>query len=124
MAEWKQNQCYQGLVPAPAAPTEASAIPAPSCLLPLSKHIPSISLRHRRAAVGMILRQRPEAGPANNLDDLELLLIRRAHNPSDRWSGQMAFPGGRQRKDSEETDLQTVVREAQEEVGLNLNEGF
>lgn len=38
-----------------------------------------------------------------------------------RWSGQIAFPGGRQQNN--ETDEQTCIREVYEEVGLDLNDG-
>lgn len=52
--------------------------------------------------------------------DLELLYMRRAANPNDRWSGQVAFPGGRQAKG--ESDFDTAVRETKEEVGLDLKD--
>lgn len=50
--------------------------------------------------------------------DAEVLFIRRAHNPRDRWSGQVAFPGGRHAP--QERDLDCAVREVYEEVGLDL----
>ncbi|KAJ2956727.1 hypothetical protein NQZ79_g7467 [Umbelopsis isabellina] len=49
----------------------------------------------------------------------EILFIRRAKRAGDPWSGDMAFPGGR--NEEGENDLDTVVREVQEEVGLDLN---
>src|SRR4051812_23466320 len=65
----------------------------------------------RRAAVAIILREH-EGG-------LEALFIRRADHPLDPWSGQMAFPGGRQ--DPEDADLlATALRETVEEVGIDL----
>jgi 8-oxo-dGTP pyrophosphatase MutT (NUDIX family) len=65
-----------------------------------------------RAAVAAILR----AGPAA---DAEILLVRRAEDPNDPWSGHMALPGGR--KDPDDTSLaQTAMRETLEEVGIDL----
>ena len=50
---------------------------------------------------------------------LEVLFIRRAEYPADRWSGHMAFPGGR--SEPEDKDLvATAVRETFEEIGLDL----
>ncbi len=66
------------------------------------------------AAVAAVLRS---AGD----DDVEALFIRRAENPSDPWSGHMAFPGGR--RDPGDPDLvHTARRETLEEVGLDLGE--
>lgn len=49
----------------------------------------------------------------------ELLLIRRAENPRDPWSGHMALPGGR--RDHGDADLvDTAIREVREEVRLDL----
>jgi 8-oxo-dGTP pyrophosphatase MutT (NUDIX family) len=67
----------------------------------------------KRAAVATILRPSADAG-------FEVLLIRRSASPSDPWSGQMAFPGGRM--DAGDPDLRaTAVRETLEEVGLDLD---
>lgn len=66
----------------------------------------------RFAAVSLVLRQREP--------DAEILLIRRAENEGDPWSGHMAFPGGRQ--DPADPDLlHTAVRETAEEVSLSLD---
>lgn len=46
------------------------------------------------------------------------MFIKRAVNSTDRWSGHVAFPGGRQ--EGNETSYETVVREVEEEVGINL----
>ncbi len=63
------------------------------------------------ASVAMVLRP-SAAGP-------EALFIERARKPSDPWSGQMAFPGGRH--DETDCDLRhTAEREAAEEVGLSI----
>lgn len=63
------------------------------------------------AAVAAVLR---EAGPG-----LELLFIRRAEDPNDRWSGHMAFPGGRSEPGDEDL-VATAMRETAEEIGLDL----
>ena len=65
----------------------------------------------RPAAVSLVLVD----GPAG----AEILLIKRAERAGDPWSGQIAFPGGRQ--DPEDRDLlATAVREAREETGVEL----
>ena len=53
-------------------------------------------------------------------DPTQIGFIRRAITPTDRWSGQMAFPGGRG-ESYDEDDFATVLREAREEVGLTLS---
>jgi 8-oxo-dGTP pyrophosphatase MutT (NUDIX family) len=61
------------------------------------------------AAVAVILVPDPDA----------VLLIRRAEREGDRWSGQMAFPGGRWAR--EDSDLiVTARRETREETGVVL----
>lgn len=52
-------------------------------------------------------------------DDFFLLLVKRAINPSDPWSGDIAFPGGK--KHTYDKDLrETVMRETMEETGIDL----
>ena len=52
-------------------------------------------------------------------EDPEYLLLRRAANPKDPWSGHFALPGGR--RDPVDRDiLETCLREAYEECGLRL----
>ena len=50
---------------------------------------------------------------------LRVLVIERAERDDDPWSGQLAFPGGR-RKREDRTPLDTARRETKEEVGLSL----
>jgi len=65
------------------------------------------------AAVSVLLRLEGK--------DLKILLVKRAENPSDPWSGDMAFPGGR--RHPEDPDLwATVVREMMEETGIELRD--
>ena len=50
---------------------------------------------------------------------LKTLMIRRADREGDVWSGQVAFPGGRRGK-QDRSLLETAIREAREEVGIDL----
>ena len=68
----------------------------------------------RQAAVSIVLR----VGPRDD-GDAEVLLIRRADHPQDPWSGHMAFPGGR-RDPLDDSLEETAIREASEEVGVDL----
>ncbi len=66
----------------------------------------------RRAAVALIFRASESGSP-------ELLFIKRAEYPGDPWSGQVAFPGGRE--EAGDADLAyTAIRETREETGLDL----
>lgn len=49
----------------------------------------------------------------------EVLLIERANDPKDPWSGHLSFPGGK--LETGETALAASMRECEEEVGLILN---
>ncbi|KAF1997192.1 hypothetical protein P154DRAFT_497252 [Amniculicola lignicola CBS 123094] len=52
--------------------------------------------------------------------DPELLFIKRASRVGDKWTGHVALPGGK--RDPEDDDDQvTAVREAMEEVGIDLS---
>lgn len=64
-----------------------------------------------RASVALILRPTP--------GDIEILLIERARVEGDPWSGHMALPGGR--RESDEDELRTAIRETHEEVGIDLD---
>ena len=48
-----------------------------------------------------------------------LLFIKRAEYPGDPWSGQVAFPGGREEGD-DATLSDTAIRETREETGIDL----
>ncbi len=51
--------------------------------------------------------------------DIKALFVKRAENPADPWSGQMALPGGK--RDAKDRSLKdTVVRETLEETNINL----
>ncbi len=52
-------------------------------------------------------------------NQLELLFIERQKNPSDPWSGHIAFPGGK--KTIEDiTPIDAALRETKEEIGFEL----
>jgi len=67
----------------------------------------------RRAAVTLILRLSEQTG------EPELFFIQRAHYETDPWSGQVAFPGGREEPD-DKSPVQTAIRETWEETGIDL----
>ena len=69
----------------------------------------------RRAAIAACFRIDPSTGAAM------LLFIRRAINAQDPWSGNVAFPGGKQDPDDGDDDEGTAMRETAEEVGLDLH---
>lgn len=63
------------------------------------------------AAVAIVHARGPEEA---------ILLIRRATNPRDPWSGHWSFPGGR--RDPEDVDLiATALRELREECSISLS---
>jgi 8-oxo-dGTP pyrophosphatase MutT (NUDIX family) len=66
----------------------------------------------RRAAVALIIRAGKGGVP-------ELLFIKRAEYPADPWSGQVAFPGGREEA-ADPTLADTAIRETREETGIDL----
>lgn len=66
----------------------------------------------RKAAVALIFRAGADGKP-------ELLFIKRSDYPGDPWSGQVAFPGGRE--EPGDTSLaDTATRETREETGIDL----
>ena len=66
----------------------------------------------RKAAVALIFRAGQNGSP-------ELLFIKRAEYPGDPWSGQIAFPGGREEA-GDSSLLETATRETREETGIDL----
>ena len=66
----------------------------------------------RKAAVALIFRVGQHGAP-------ELLFIKRAEYPGDPWSGQIAFPGGRE-ESGDSSLLETATRETREETGIDL----
>jgi 8-oxo-dGTP pyrophosphatase MutT (NUDIX family) len=66
----------------------------------------------RRAAVALIFRAGADGSP-------ELLFIKRAEYPGDPWSGQIAFPGGREEAGDSSLE-ETAARETREETGIDL----
>lgn len=67
----------------------------------------------RSAAVALVF------GPTSDGSDA-LLLIRRAEKAGDPWSGHIGLPGGH--VESGETFVEAAVREAREEVGIDLSD--
>lgn len=66
----------------------------------------------RKAAVALIFR-------LGNDGALELLFIKRAEYAGDPWSGQIAFPGGRE-ESTDASPVETAIRETHEETGIDL----
>ncbi len=64
-----------------------------------------------RSAVAVMLREVE--------GEIQVLLIKRADKKSDRWSGHMAFPGGRAEK-KDMNSRATAIRETVEEIGFQL----
>lgn len=64
------------------------------------------------AAVVILLRP-------NYLDELEVLLIKRADFEGDPWSGHVALPGGRREPDDQSLE-RTAIRETWEETAIDI----
>lgn len=77
-----------------------------------SEDILSTSIDPPIAAVSVILRPSFENTP-------EILLLKRQTAEGDPWSGHISLPGGRAKPG--ETPLQTAIREAREEAGVDLS---
>jgi 8-oxo-dGTP pyrophosphatase MutT (NUDIX family) len=75
--------------------------------------IPESDKGHPEAAVAIIINHKDRGG--------SILLIKRTERVGDPWSGQIAFPGGH-KASSDRNFLETAIREAHEEVGIDLRE--
>lgn len=65
-----------------------------------------------RSSVATVLR--------DHEGELQVLLIKRAIKEGDRWSGHIAFPGGRAQQEDQNV-RETAIRETSEEIGLELS---
>jgi 8-oxo-dGTP pyrophosphatase MutT (NUDIX family) len=74
---------------------------------------PTAAPAHRgwQAATALVL--------APGEQDIEVAIIERTRREGDRWSGQLALPGGR-REEADRSLAETAARETREEVGLVL----
>ncbi|KAI8363925.1 hypothetical protein BD560DRAFT_455462 [Blakeslea trispora] len=98
----------------------------------------AINFTLRRGAVAAILRWHCPSHVISNeniktIDDFleqpwvnqgdghaEILFMQRTAHPGDRWSGHVAFVGGK--NEPGETDQETVEREVREEIGIDLSD--
>jgi len=78
----------------------------------LPTELAEAELRAKPAAAVVLVLRRADRG-------LEVLLGVRARREGDPWSGQVGLPGGRRRVE-DGTLLETGLREAREEAGLDL----
>eukprot|EP00435_Cladocopium_sp_Y103_P052169 s237_g16.t1 len=83
----------------------------------LAEREPKHSNCTKRAAVALIFRVSSET--PSDLSEVELLYILRTARQGDKWSGHVAFPGGK-REASDKDDRAAAVRETEEEIGLHL----
>lgn len=67
----------------------------------------------RRAAVALILRL------SESTNEPEIFFIQRAHYETDPWSGQVAFPGGREEA-RDQSLADTAIRETFEETAIDI----
>lgn len=76
------------------------------------------------ASVAMILRPKPgvKCEDVINFQDCSMFFILRAIHENDRWSGHVAFPGGKQ--EPNETAYEACRREVHEEIGIDVEAYF
>lgn len=79
----------------------------------------------RRAAIAAIFCPASSSNGVANGNTVRgneelILFIKRASNARDAWSGHIAFPGGLAQLQDGDEDERTAMREALEEVGLDL----
>lgn len=70
-------------------------------------------LNSKASAAVAIIKRKNKAGEGH------FLILRRAADPRDPWSGHFSFPGGRREK-SDKDILATCLRETEEETGICL----
>lgn len=56
----------------------------------------------------------------SNTFQIDALFIKRTETSRDRYSGHVAFPGGKHER-TDTNEYQTAIREAKEEIGIDLN---
>ena len=110
-------------------------------------HVPNPPSCKKRASVALVIRVRPTFPQTSHYDssdcgllggsfhkrlenffaqnwvqhgEPEVLFIKRAAREGDRWTGHIAFPGGKRERDDLD-DRSTSSRETREEVGLDLD---
>jgi 8-oxo-dGTP pyrophosphatase MutT (NUDIX family) len=95
----------------------------------LSQNFEYDSLRRKLLTEGKALEPEDQGPPLAAVSIIidpdrsgsSILLIRRTKREGDPWSGQIAFPGGH-KTPKDRAFLDTAIREAREEVGINLRE--
>ena len=79
--------------------------------------LPQLSLQSQEnlalASVAIVINRDDRGGA--------VLLIRRSERSGDPWSGQIGFPGGH-KSPTDQSLLQTAIRETKEEVGIDLTQ--
>jgi len=92
-------------------------------VLAMKSRVPLTLPSTQTAAVAIILRGPASGTPSSPPPSSpEALYILRSTREGDKWSGQVAFPGGRL-EDGDVDEEAAAVRETMEEVGLDLRGG-